>query len=97
MGYDGERYAGFIVTEARRDTYSNEPYLNVWVLYAEPQDGKEHFAGVDPFIAETFAYLDELARTSGALWISASGREGWTKLLADYLRPVMVCYERKLT
>lgn len=97
LGYDGERYAGFLVTEMRRDVFTNEPYLNVWCLYAEPQEGKEHFAGIDPFIAETFAYLDRVGREAGALWLRAEGREGWTKVLAGIMEPVMVVYERKLT
>lgn len=95
-GWDGERYAGFFVTENKKDIFTNEPYLSVWCLYGEPTQG-EHFADARQFVSETMAFIDGLARNVGAKWIAMDGRSGWARYLKDWFEPVKVRYERKVS
>ena len=96
LGYDGTQCRGFFITENKRELFSNVPYLNVWVLWAEPTIG-EHCAQVDGFIAETIAFIDACAKKVGAQWISWEGRWGWAKYLKDYFKPIKVRYEREVS
>jgi hypothetical protein len=95
LAYNGDEYRGFIVTESKRDNFTNEPYLNVWLLYGEPRTG-DHFAEVGMFVDETIGFIDELARGAGITLIRMSGREGWKRFLRGNFKPIRVCYERQL-
>jgi hypothetical protein len=79
----------------KRDHFDNSPFLNAWVVYAEPTNG-ENFADVAPFIQETITFLDDVARRSGASTIRMSGRRGWERYLGELFTPIRVCYERRL-
>lgn len=95
LGFDGETYRGFLLTESKRDVFTNAPYVNVWCVYAEPiNDG--HFADVEPLSAETIQFLDGLAKQIGAKEIRMSGRKGWERFLAGQFTVTRVCYERKV-
>jgi hypothetical protein len=95
-GFDGDQYRGFFITETKREPYSNSTYLNVWVIYAPPEDGKDHFAGIAQFMPETIAFLDGLCQKVGAKWIELDGRRGWERFMKDYFEPVKVSFERKM-
>jgi hypothetical protein len=95
LAHDGDEYRGFIVVETKRDNFTNELYLNVWLLYGEPHGG-EHFAEVGAFVDETIGFIDNLARSSGLRLVRMSGREGWKRFLRGNFKPVRVCYERQL-
>lgn len=95
FGWDGERYAGFLITENKKCPFSNEPYMNVWALYGEPTQG-EHFADARQFVGETMGFIDGLARNVGAKWIAMDGRKAWERYLREWFEPVKVKYERKV-
>ena len=95
LGYDGDHCRGFFITQNLKDAYTNEPYLNVWVLWAEPTTG-DNFAGVGAFVGETMDYLDAYARSTKAQTIRMYGRRGWERYLKDYFLPVKVEFERKV-
>lgn len=92
-GWHEERYLGFFITENKRDPFTNDAFVNVWVLFAEPQQG-EHFADVGQFIKDTIAFIDTIALNAGAKWIAMDGRTGWQRMLKGYFEPVKVKYER---
>lgn len=94
-GFSDIAYLGFFIIESKRDPFTNEAYLNVWVLYAEPTTG-DHFAGVEPFVRETMEFIDGLARKAGAQWIAMEGRMGWQRFLKEWFTPVKVKMERKV-
>jgi len=95
LGYDDDHCRGFFITEAKNDSFTNEPFMNVWTLYATPQNG-EHFADVARFVGETMDFVDSLAMKLGAKWIAMDGRRGWERYLKDYFQPVKVKFEREV-
>jgi hypothetical protein len=95
LGFADDRYLGFFIAETKREPYTNESYVNVWILFAEPQNGENH-AGVAEFVQETIAYIDEIARKLGVTRIRMSGREGWKRFLKGYFEPVKTEFERVL-
>lgn len=95
LGYDGDHCRGFFVTQTLKDNFTNETYLLVWILWAEPTTG-DHFAGVGAFVGETMNYIDALARANKATSIRMHGRRGWERYLKDYFMPVKVEFERKV-
>jgi hypothetical protein len=95
LAFDGDVYRGFFVTEVKRDPFTNEPYINIWILHGEPTKG-EHFADVGAFVEETLGFIDGLASGNGYRLIRMSGREGWKRYLRGHFKPTRICYERQL-
>jgi hypothetical protein len=93
LGFDGLHCRGFFVVEGQVEQFTNEPFLAVWILYAVPTNG-EHFAAVGPFMDETMAFIDGLAKQGGAKWIAMEGRKGWERYLGDLFRPTKTKFER---
>jgi hypothetical protein len=96
LAWDGDEYRGFMVIESKRDVFTNQPFLHVWVLFGEPRSGLDHFAAVEQFVGETVEFIDGLAQAAGTSTVRMSGREGWKRFLRGKFKPVRVCYERQL-
>ena len=79
---------GFFVVERCVDVFSDEPYMNVWLMWFKPGYGKE----VGP---EVLAHLDQLKHALGCHYITFSTmREGWTRILAPFFKPRMTTLRR---
>jgi len=87
-------YRGFFIVEVKHDMFTNEKYLGVWCLYAEPQLGNR--ADVAQFVPETIGYLDAMARANECTRIQCEGRPGWSEYLKGYFRVSKVKYERAI-
>jgi hypothetical protein len=95
--HEGNTYLGFFIIEAnKRDPFTNELFMNVWIVYAEPQNGGEHFADVARLVEDSIGFLDGLAQKAGIKVIRMSGRRGWERFLSGVFQPIRVCYERTL-
>lgn len=67
--------AGFFVVERCLEACSDEPYLNVWLMWFKPGQGLPHKQ-------ELIDYLREIAKHEGCLWIRfGTTREAWVHLL----------------
>ena len=93
--YDGDVYRGFILTETKRESFTNEATLHVWLIYGEPQYG--NFADAAPFVTESVNFLDSVARANKATLMTFDGRFGWREMLKGWFKPVKVRYERRVT
>ncbi len=93
---DSGKRRGFFVTEVKRIPHSGEVNFHIWVLYADPVDGSDHFADTRGLMNETLDYLDTLARNANATVMSFDGRWGWTRFLGSAFTPTSVRMERKV-
>ncbi len=95
MVYDST-YRGFFVLETKRIPHSGEMSLHVWLCYADPIPGKDHFADVRGLINDALEHLDACAREVKATTMTFDGRYGWTRFLGEAFKPTTVHMERKV-
>lgn len=80
------RHLAYVVVE-RLDGY--EVALNVWIVEGD---------GMTKEVVGAFVQLmDELTKRVGASLWKLTGRKGWGRALAGYVKPVATVYERVLT
>jgi hypothetical protein len=67
------RADGFVVLERSREPITSEPYVNVWLMWFEPEHLKRE---------EVAAWLDELTKAQACEWWQLSSpRMGWGRYL----------------
>lgn len=81
--------SGFFVAEKCLEHCSDEPFLNVWLMWFKPGQGLPHKQ-------ELIDYLDRMAEVSGCLWIRfGTTREAWVHLLDGYFKKHLTILQRE--
>lgn len=79
---------GFFVVEKCLEHCSDEPFMNVWLMWFKPGFGLPHKD-------ELIDYLDRMAKAAGCLWIRfGTTREAWVKLLDGHFKKHLTILQR---
>jgi hypothetical protein len=79
---------GFFVVEKCLEHCTDEPFMNVWLMWFKPGAGK----AVGP---EVLDYLDRMAESAGCKWINfGTARRGWAKALGGRFKEHLVILRR---
>lgn len=82
------RKDGFLILEQCVEPISERRYLNVWVMWAEPQA----FKNLQSIIV---AWLDAMRLAQGCAWWEFSGaRDGWGKVFDGICEEYVTIYRR---
>jgi hypothetical protein len=80
---------GFFVCEKCIESISQEPYMNVWLMWFQPGEGVK-------VKDEVLAYLDAMSEAGGCEWIDfGTTRNAWVELLKGDFEEHMITLRRK--
>jgi hypothetical protein len=81
---------GFFVVEKCLEHCTDEPFMNVWLMWFKPGHGLPHKN-------ELLDYLDRMAESAGCLWIRfGTTREAWVKLLDGHFKKHLTILQREI-